>query len=128
MTVLILAQRKILLPLRISLRWEELMGIFSRVNKNGTITIVSTTLIIFSVISYLLAAYFIFGLGFVLQEKNKEVSRYEAAAARKELKLHEAKNSLLRGGSVLLNSMEKVTSIKYLVPQGFAASNIGGQP
>ncbi len=114
--------------MKFSIQWKAVTRLFLNINKEGIFTWVSIAIIIVSAVGYIASIYLVFGLGFNIQNKSEELSHLEAVVTRKELKLHEAQVGLAKGGSELIRSMEKVTSVKYLVPDSFAASDIMGNP
>jgi len=116
MTTLILAGRKVIPLQLLILPKNRLYDLFLFVNKRGGITLACLGIAIISVICYLVSLYFIFQLGFEIQEKSFGVAKLANNIAESEFTMHERQLDLVHREKDLLKSMEKITTVKYLTP------------
>lgn len=123
MTTLALAQKKIM-----SLPWPvditRMVGRFYVLNQKGFITAALTLLIIFSIVSYLVVLFLTFDLGFKIQLAEKKFAQLKNAAATLELQIQKEETSFAKDHQDVLESMERVSSIKYLTIDNLAVSSL----
>lgn len=86
-------------------------------NRKGAFTYLLAGLILMFVIIYLIALYFIFGLGFKLRIDNKTLSDLNKEVSSIQFRVEEAETSLVKNKAVFLEFMEEISSIRYLTPE-----------
>lgn len=120
MTTLILAQRKIVsfFP-AVNLSVEAR---FRRFNSKGKATFTLLGILLVSVIAYLAALYITFNLSFHIRENNEKLTKLEDTALALELKFQEESAGLVKNKGAFLETMEEVSSIKYLSSDGSSVS------
>lgn len=116
MITLVLSQKKIL-PFKKAAEW---FGVF---NKGGIISLVLLLIIIISLASYLAALFLTFNLGFKIQIAEKEFAQLKDTVAALELQIQKEETSFVKDHKDILESMERVSSIKYLAIDNFAISS-----
>ena len=130
MTILVLAQKKILpfacppkfclvklgraWPIKKAAEW------FYIFNKGGFLSLTLLLIIVISIISYLAALFLTFGLGFKIQIAEKELTQLKDTTATLELQIQKEETSFAKNHKNILESMERVSSIKYLTIDNFA--------
>lgn len=126
MTTLLLGQRKIL-PSRFFIAEEvsEKVLIFGA---RRIITGALAALIGVSILGYLVAVYASFSLGFQLQNQAKNQEALSKEAVGLELLAQERINLIAYEQKGVVESMEKVSAIKYLTPANFVASQLPLHP
>lgn len=121
MTTLVLAQKKIL-----SFPWlanlKRAAERFYDLNQKGLITLTFILIIVFSIISYLAALFLTFNLSFKIQAAEKEAAKLKNTAAVLEFQIQKEEASFVQDHKNILESMEKVSNIKYLTSDNFAVS------
>lgn len=121
MTTLILAQKRIIsfLPCINITRWsDKFQG--SLVAKLPIRLLLGVICV--SISTYLAALFFAFNLSFHIRENNKKLAKLENSALITELKFQETSAGIIKDKSILLQSMEEVSSIKYLSSEDLAVS------
>lgn len=116
MTILVLAQKKIL-PFKKAAAW------FCVFNKGGFLSLILLLIILISLISYLAALFLTFDLGFKMQIAEKEFAQLKNAAAILELQIQKEETSFAKDHKDVLESMERISSIKYLTIDNYAVFN-----
>lgn len=101
---------------------------FFSLNYAGVVTIVSLGIILISIISYLAALFSTFGTGLDIQQYDLRIGRLIEEVSYAELKLNEAQILLLKGNQDFFESMEKVSSIRYIKPEGLAVFSLHTLP
>ena len=122
MTILVLAQNsfigtKIHTEVGGAFRW------FSKINKDGVLTGMLLALFIAVLVSYLTTLYASIGIGFAIQGQESALESMKRDLLALELKLQEKKSALAKEKQPALESMEKVTKIRYLLTKNFFASD-----
>jgi len=113
MTILTLAQRKIMPP-TVSLPFARIKEQFFAFNQKGIITILGIIVILVSVIVYLAALYVTFQTGFSIQESSEQLIRLKDGTVKLEFSLRRKEAGLAEANKELLESMEKISAVKYL--------------
>lgn len=113
MSIIIIAQRKII-PLRISNPFYQARELFFVFNEKGIVTIAALFIVVISLIGYLAALYFTFQLGFMIQGASLRLSKLTDETTRIEFSLRQKEVSFAEENKNLLESMEKITAVKYL--------------
>lgn len=94
--------------------------IFSRFNKHGIMTIGIMGILAFSIAGYILSMYHMFELGFDIQAAAKEVEEFNEQNLAIELTIQKQETTFASLHPEILESMEKVASIKYLTAENVA--------
>lgn len=120
MTVLILAQSAILrrqsaLAARLDFAW------FREYNKYGLISFGIISFLMIALVSYLTALYFIINLGFVIQKHEKVMAETSEDFLAVELAAQSGRTKLAEDQKSILESMEKISAIRYLTPKSFVS-------
>lgn len=118
MTVLILAHNAILrrqsaIADKLDIAW------FRKYNKYGLISFVIIVLLIISLLSYLAALYFIINTGFVIQKHEEVMAEISEDFLAMELAAQSGRTKLAEDQKSVLESMEKISVVKYLLPKSF---------
>lgn len=121
MTTLILAQTRSL-SFNIAVRFGRITERFLDLNRNGIITSSLIAFIAAAALTYLAAMYIAFDFGFSIQLYDRDISRLETSLTNREVKLQELRTSLVGSQAELLKSMEKISSMKYIVNDGLTAA------
>ena len=121
MTTLILIQKKILpfsspLILRKSIKW------FYDLNKKGMASSLLLAIILISVIGYVAALFVVFNLGIKIQTTEKELAKLSSDATLLEAQIQKQESSFIQDRQDVLETMEQVSSIKYLRLDNFVFS------
>ncbi len=122
MTILVLSQKKIL-PLSFPINFRRAAEWFCVFNKGGFISLILILTIVISIAGYLAVLFLTFDLGFKIQAAEREFVKLKDAAATLELKIQKEETSFIENHKDVLESMERVSSIKYLTIDNFAVSN-----
>lgn len=127
MTTLILAQKRFLSPhLTAGTNW--LIDHFVEMNRNGIISLAVIAFAAAAAFGYIFSIYVIFEAGFSLQEQERTISQLETSLAASEVKANEFRARLAKDNAPLLDLMEKISDVKYIVEDGFAVSRPTGHP
>lgn len=118
MTVLVLARKRIFSFVFIRDLHLRVEDYFARANRGGLLTLFSAVVIILGVAAYVSMLVMTFDSGLGLREaaleserQNEQLERLEALERRRE-----AEFSLRY--SAILKEMDKISTLKYLVPEG----------
>lgn len=103
---------------------DSMTGRFLVWNRDGLLTIAALIFIAVAAFSYLVSAYAIFEIGFKMQAQESVISRLESSVASKEINLHELRIGLANDGGELLNSMEKVSALRYIGEEGKVTASL----
>ena len=77
-----------------------------------------------AIVVYLVAVYSLFGLGITLQEKTIELKKLTEANIISELNLRQKQTEFARNNEDILQSMEKITNLRYITPADTAVSQV----
>ena len=121
MTTLVLIQKKILpfsdpTMLRRSSEW------FYDLNKKGLVSLLLLSVILVSVIGYLVALFMAFNLGVKIQTAEEDLAKLKSATTLLEAQVQKEELSFIQDRQDVLEAMEKVSSIKYLRLDNFVFS------
>lgn len=122
MTILILAQNTFV-KTRLYSEIAGTLQFFSRINKDGLVTRLLFTVLVISLASYLVALYTSMNVGFSIQEQEKIVEGQKRDLLAIEIELQQKKSALVKEGQPALESMERVTKIRYLLPKNLVVSD-----
>lgn len=120
MTTLLLARKK-MMSWRLTPVLNPALDSFLEINKKGVITLALGGVIILSASAYILATYTIFGLGPRIQEAAGRLSELKNDHLKTELELQKKRAGFLKDHKSILESMEKISTVKYLRPENFVA-------
>ena len=122
MTVLILAHRKIFTNARIGDAAAGARQYFIRINVRGALTLLFAATALVGAAAYIAALVAAFNLGINLQEVSvrrtragEDLSRMEVLKRRREAQFTVLHREFLAG-------MDKISKVKYLLPEGEAVS------
>lgn len=120
MTVLILAHNAILrrqsaLADKLDIAW------FREYNKYGFISLGIITLLIIALASYLAAIYSMINTGFVIQKHEEVMAEISKDFLAMELAAQSGRTKLTEDQKSVLESMEKISAVKYLLPKSFVS-------
>lgn len=121
MTTLLLVQRKIG-TLRPSFSLAVAEETFARFNRGGVLTASFLLVLIASAGIYLGSLYTSFYFGFGMGAQQKHIVELGKNVAEIELSLQEKRDRLAYDQTAIVESMEKVSSIKYLTSDSVAIS------
>lgn len=93
-------------------------------NRDGLLTASALIFIAVAVLGYLVSAYVVFEIGFKIQGQESAISQLESSVASKEINLHELRTGLANDGGELLNSMEKVSALRYIGEEGKVTASL----
>lgn len=125
MTILVLAQKKILYS-GLFQRLDAIKTGFREINRRGTLTIILIWLVATLATGYLGALYLTFQTGFFIRESNKFAAEYKEEVLKLELEVQEAERGLASSHKETLESMEKISGIKYVSPVRDVALSLYG--
>ena len=94
---------------------------FRRYNKYGLISSGVIAILIITLGSYLTALYFIINTGFAIQEQEKTMVQINEEFLAMELTTQNNRTKLAEDQKPILESMEKISTVKYLLPQSFVS-------
>lgn len=118
MTLLMLAQNAILR--RQSAMADKLyIAWFKEYNMYGLISFGIITLLIIALVGYLAAIYFIINTGFAIQKHEEVMAEISEDFLVMELAAQSGKTKLAEDQKSVLESMEKISAVKYLLPKSF---------
>ena len=120
MTVLILAHNA-LLRRRSAIADGLDFGWFREYNKYGLISFGIISLLIISLISYLATIYFIINTGFAIQKHEEVMAEISEDFLAIELAAQSGRTKLAEDQKSVLESMEKISAVKYLLPKSFVS-------
>lgn len=123
MTTLILAQKRFITG-RLTAEMDRVTELFLAWNYNGILTVSALIFIVAAALGYLISAYAIFEIGFKIQGQESAISQLESSVASKEIMLHKLRTGLANDGGELLNSMEKVSALKYIGEEGAVTASL----
>jgi hypothetical protein len=122
MTALILAQKRITAVIPV-LDFSVFKERFASANHRGAISASLISLTAVAVIIYLAALFSFFSLGLKVQGYVRAEDDLVRTLQARELALQEKIGLLANREGVVLESMERVSAIKYLIIKGLAVNN-----
>lgn len=78
--------------------------------------------ILVAVFTYLIAIYFLFGLGVAFKEKSAELKEITDLTIITELNLQQSQTEFVKNNQDILASMEKISDMHYILPTDRAVS------
>ena len=118
MTTLVLTQRRILTSLRIRDLHLAAGDYFARLNRRGLLTIFSAAVIILGVAVYVSMLIMTFDSGLRLQGSSLENNRQSEELKRLEVLERRREAEFAVRHRDILEKMDKISVVKYLVPEG----------
>lgn len=100
--------------------WAQ--SIYYILNNSRFFTGLLMTWILVAVAIYLIAIYSFFGLGVALQEKSLMVKNLSESNTIVELNLQQQQTAFVRNNQTILESMEKISDMRYVLPTDTAMS------
>jgi len=126
MTYLILAQQKILTLPFIQEHFFRHKPIYEII-RTGIFSSILVGLIIISMLIYAVALYATFDLGFQIRKNSVDLSAAKLGLEEKELEVQSLLSSFASEHKIVLESMEKVSAMNFIIPSSFVASQFSGQ-
>ena len=119
MTILVLAHKRFLeipslFPVVFSFDW------FLRKNRRGIITIFSAVFLLAGVAVYLGGLYFTFQSGIMAKSDSQQFAKLRSEITILELRVQERQIFTSADAKAILDSMEKISGMKYLTPESVA--------
>lgn len=103
--------------------------VFGMLNQRGAVTNAAISVIAVAVATYLIAVYSLFGLAVTLQQKTTAIRELNESNTITELNLQQKQTGFARNNQDVLQSMEKISDMRYVMPADTAVSraDISGQ-
>ena len=89
-----------------------LQGLQSR----GFVTHMTTAWIVGAIVTYLIAAYSLFGLGVTMQQKSAVLKELTETNTIAELNIQQKQTEFAKNNEDILQSMEKISDMRYVLP------------
>lgn len=121
MTVSSYNQRQIYLPSR-DKRHIPSLNALQLFQNSGCITGAIIAWITITVVMYLVAVYSFFGLGVGLQQKSLVIKNLTESNTIAELNLQQRQTEFAKNNQDILESMEKISDMRYVLPADTAVS------
>jgi len=103
-------------------RHFRISNIFSLFSHSRFITSVAVAWIAIAVVIYFVAVYSFFGLGVTLQEKSSAIKDLIESNTITELNLQQRQTEFARNNKNILESMQKISDMRYVLPTDTAVS------
>lgn len=97
-------------------------NIFRTFNQEGIVTSAAIFVIAVAVATYFIAAYSLFGLAVGLQQKTTIIKNLHESNTIAGLDLQQKQTEFARNNQDVLQSMEKISTMRYLMPVDTAVS------
>ena|SRR3989344_6992490 len=120
MTTIILAHKKIAASILPVFNFEEVSERFAHLNRRGIASGLILAVLAVGISGYLMALFFSFSLGFYIQDSAIVQDALYEALLKEELLAQEKINLLANRDNSILESMERVSAIKYLTEKSVA--------
>lgn len=122
MTILVLAHKRFLeipslIPAVFSSDW------FLHKNRKGVVTIFSVIFLFSAVAGYLAGLYFVFQFGLAMKNDSQKFTKLRSEIAVLELRAQGRQALTNADAKVILDSMEKISGMKYLTPESVAVTH-----
>ncbi|GEM_PF-6372781 len=91
-------------------------------NRNGVVSILLLSGLVLGIGSYITFSYLTISTGLAMQERLKEIERMNKTITADEIVIQQKVSGLAESHSDLLQSMEKVSSIRYITTENFVFS------
>ena len=101
---------------------------FAGHDSNGWMARIMIIWIAGAIATYLIAVYSLFGLGVTIQQKMTELKNLTEANTISELNLGQQQTAFAKNNEDILQSMEKITNIRYLMPADTSLSQADISP
>lgn len=95
---------------------------FTVINRRGVITIGLGSVIALSVAAYLVSMYYFFAVGMALRSRTEMLRDLDNSNVALELRIQTKETGFALEHKDVLESMQKISSIKYLAPANMAVS------
>lgn len=96
---------------------------FGFINERGLVSVILIAILFSFVVAYFAGIYMTFSLGMVIQKQGKEEKQLSKEVQEKELTLQKELTSLAEIKPDILESMVRVSGIKYLSTPNFVAAD-----
>ncbi len=105
-------------------RRTPLLNVFSVLHDDRSVIRFAFCWIVVAALIYLVAMYFIFGLGIALQEQSTVAKDLTESNIIAELNLQQRQTEFVRNNADVLQSMQKISDMRYILPTDTAVSRI----
>lgn len=101
---------------------------FARINQKGLVTFCLLGIITLGALQYLGALYGVFSFGLQLRDENRQIAQLSEDTDGLELKVQRSAATFLVEHKELLDSMEKISEVRYLTGENVAVSYVSVHP
>lgn len=101
-----------------------IFAVFRMLCNGGLVTRLMIAWIVVAAIVYLVAMYSVFGLGIALQQKSTAAKDLTESNIIAELHLQQRQTEFARSNADVLQSMQKISDMRYLLPTDTAVSRV----
>jgi len=108
----------------INVKVFSITSLFSFINRRGLLTAFFLGVIGTSVAVYLAALYTLFGSGIIIKQKTSELKKLMQAVIIIESAVQEKQTTLLVQNKDVFDAMEKISTIRYVLPENVAVSHM----
>lgn len=98
--------------------------LFRRINNRGGVTFVFIFIILITALSYLAAFFITFNAGFGMGKQTQELSRAKELLSETLFEFQKQKALIAETQNQVFVSMEKISSIQYIMPRNVAFSSV----
>lgn len=96
------------------------------VNRRGAVTFALISVIFLSIAAYLVSMYYFFAVGMALRSRTAMLRDLDDSNVALELRIQAKETAFASDHKDVLESMQKISSIKYLTPANVAVSQRSG--
>ena len=107
---------------------EKMPYAFARYHEDAWMTRIMIAWIAGAIATYLITVYSLFGLGVTIQQKMTELKNLTEANTISELHLGQQQTAFAKNNEDILQSMEKITNMRYLMPVDTSVSQADISP
>ena len=97
-------------------------------NQRGSISAVLVAILSLAIVGYFISLYTIFQFGFILQESRTKIEQLSDVVLRKELILQKKIGFLEEDSREILQALEKVSAVNFILPSDVTASLSSHKP
>lgn len=98
--------------------------LFRRINSRGGVAFALVFVILIAVLIYLAAFFITFDAGFGMEKRTRELSRAKELVSETLFEFQKQKALIAETQSPVFISMEKISSIQYIMPRNVAFSSV----
>lgn len=109
-------------------RMFRLPHAFRLINDQGYVTAIIIAWSATAIASYLIAVYVLFGLSASMQQKSLLLKELTESNTIVELNIQQKETAFVRDNQNVLESMQKISDIRYVIPVDTAVSRVDTSP